>query len=245
MASQQIQENAANINRNRKRIYELENVVKENKTQVYLTRSGVLENQAQIMRNYQAAFGGNRQLANANTDDAFRNRLAIIRNFEAGNDLVKKNYKEAMINRVNLDQLDHRSKLNGRVTSISEKLAEINSRLIEVNIAILQANEDIVTYNADLIQQNKVWLDNGFQANDVNPESNAKLIEGNKAKIDEISKRASENAVKNSLVYDQMEANRARIETNCKSIYERRQRILENRSSIKANQKAVANLIYK
>jgi len=238
-----VQENAANIQNNRKRIFQLENQVRENKAQSYLTRSAVIENQALVIKNYQAAFGGNRQLANANTEDIFRNRLAIIKNFNAGNDPVKRNFKEATINRVTLEALDHRSKLNSRVTSISSKLAEINARLIEVNAAILEANEDIVTYNADLIVQNRTWIEQGISADGISPSANAAIIAANKAKIDDISKRAEENAFKNKLVYEQVEANRAKIDTNRNSIYERRARILENRNNIKNNQKTVAEFI--
>jgi len=239
-----IQENAANIQKNRKRIFQLENLVRDNKAQAYLTRSTVIENQALVIKNYQAAFGGNRQLANANTEDIFRNRLAIVRNYDAGSDPVKKNYKEAMINKITLDALDYRSKMNGRVTSISDKLAEINARLIEVNSSILQANEDIVNHNSDLITQNRKWIEQGIPASDsITPESNAALIAANRDRIKEIFKRAEENAFNNKLVYEQVEANRAKIETNRKNIYERRARILENRANIKINQNNVADFI--
>ena len=42
-----------------------------------MTRSLVLENASWIRKNYEAAFTGNRQLANQNTDDLFRNRTTL------------------------------------------------------------------------------------------------------------------------------------------------------------------------
>ncbi len=45
----------------------------------YMARSVVEENHDSILKNYHAAFRGNRNLANANTDDLFRNRYAILR----------------------------------------------------------------------------------------------------------------------------------------------------------------------
>ena len=44
-----------------------------------MARSVVEENHDSILKNYHAAFRGNRNLANANTDDLFRNRFAILR----------------------------------------------------------------------------------------------------------------------------------------------------------------------
>jgi hypothetical protein len=53
----------------------------------YMARSVVEENHDSILKNYHAAFRGNRNLANANTDDLFRNRYAILRamKIDAGN----------------------------------------------------------------------------------------------------------------------------------------------------------------
>ena len=44
-----------------------------------MARSIVEENHDSILKNYHAAFRGNRNLANANTDDLFRNRQMLIR----------------------------------------------------------------------------------------------------------------------------------------------------------------------
>jgi hypothetical protein len=44
-----------------------------------MARAVVEENHASILRNYHAAFRGNRNLANSNTEDVFRNRYAILR----------------------------------------------------------------------------------------------------------------------------------------------------------------------
>ena len=47
-------------------------------------RSLVQENAALISKNYTSSFMGNRQLANQNTEDLYRNRLAILRALVAG-----------------------------------------------------------------------------------------------------------------------------------------------------------------
>ena len=45
------------------------------------------ENRLMILSNYSAAFMGNRQLANSNTDEIFDNRQAILDNVESGNEV--------------------------------------------------------------------------------------------------------------------------------------------------------------
>ena len=42
-----------------------------NKTMIYTSRSMIEENRLMILSNYSAAFMGNRQLANSNTDEIF------------------------------------------------------------------------------------------------------------------------------------------------------------------------------
>jgi hypothetical protein len=56
-----------------------------------MARSVVEENHDSILKNYHAAFRGNRNLANANTDDLFRNRYAILRamKIDAANQVSK------------------------------------------------------------------------------------------------------------------------------------------------------------
>jgi hypothetical protein len=106
--------NASNIALNRQALYQAECRVERNKTQAYLIRSVVEENHDSIMKNYHAAFRGNRNLANANTDDLFRNRQMLIRCANAGSD-VHVNFREAKINEAKIDFLEHRADLNARV----------------------------------------------------------------------------------------------------------------------------------
>ena len=62
-----------------------------NKTMIYTSRSMIEENRLMILSNYSAAFMGNRQLANSNTDEIFDNRQAILDNVESGNE-VEENF---------------------------------------------------------------------------------------------------------------------------------------------------------
>jgi hypothetical protein len=106
--------NAQNIAANRQALFQAECHVERNKTQAYLIRSIVEENHDSIHKNYQAAFRGNRNIANANTDDLFRNREMLIRCAPTESD-VHVNFREAKLNETKLDFLEHRADLNARV----------------------------------------------------------------------------------------------------------------------------------
>ena len=114
------EENKLAIAKNRKTIFGIEAQVMANKALVYQSRSMIEENRLMIMSNYSAAFMGNRQLANANTDEIFANRAAILKGMEANGD-VQENYVYAQTNKSALDFLRHRSSLNSSVLKISEK----------------------------------------------------------------------------------------------------------------------------
>ena len=75
--------NKSAIQKNRRSIFEVEAAVTANRAKAYAARSIVEENRAGILKNYTAAFMGNRQLANQNTDDVFRNRRAVISSVDA------------------------------------------------------------------------------------------------------------------------------------------------------------------
>ena len=76
------EKNLKGIKKNRRSLFELEGQVMVNKARSYATRSNIEENRYLILKNYVAAFVGNRQLANQNTDDIFQNRIAILENTE-------------------------------------------------------------------------------------------------------------------------------------------------------------------
>jgi uncharacterized coiled-coil DUF342 family protein len=239
-----VEQNKANIAANRRRIFELENTVMFNRALAHATRSMVNENAALINKNYQAAFIGNRQLANQNTDDIFRNRTAIVRNIKASNQ-VEENYKDVLANKVKLEFLTHRAKLNEKVLKTSERLAKANKELIDINRNILDTNEEIVNFNAKMIENNKNLLANGVDASKATPESNADLIAANNSAIDALKKKAADNKERIQALMEQTQTNRASITSNAQSIADRRERILANHDKITGNQKKVADFISK
>ena len=93
----QIDENKANIAANQVAIDNIRSSVIENKMAVYLSRSLIEENRHMILSNYSAAFMGNRQLANQNTDDILTNTHNILSGMDANSD-VEQNFIDAAIN---------------------------------------------------------------------------------------------------------------------------------------------------
>jgi len=117
-----VSKNKAAIAANQKKIFEIAAEVMTNKTMVYTSRSMIEENRLMILSNYSAAFMGNRQLANSNTDEIFDNRQAILDNAETGSD-VEENFINSQKNKASLDFLKHRSELNSAVLEVSEEKA--------------------------------------------------------------------------------------------------------------------------
>ena len=150
----QVEDNRAHINANRAKLYALESTVMWNKAQAYRERAMIEENRALVLKNYAAAFMGNRQMANQNTDDIFRNRKAILQSMKVEGP-VQANFRDSLLNQAHVDFLDHRSKLNARVIAVSEKMSEINRMLIEVNHMIMEGNAEIVEFNSGNIEKNR------------------------------------------------------------------------------------------
>ena len=138
--------NTKAIKANRKKIFKIDAEVMTNKANAYISRAMIEENRLMILSNYSAAFLGNRQLANSNTEEIFENRKIILDNYNSDND-VEENYINAQKNKSALDFLKHRSELNSSLLKISEEMSNINSKLIEINKKIMNTNQSIVEFN--------------------------------------------------------------------------------------------------
>ena len=222
------------IAKNRKTIFSIESEVLSNKALVYQSRSMIEENRLMIMSNYSAAFMGNRQLANANTDEIFSNRTAILQNMDA-QDEVQQNYIDAQTNKSNLDFLKHRSALNASVLEVSKKMADINAQLVALNREIMDANKSIVEFNATQISANSDMLGGSLSPGSATPQSNADIVAGNTAAMAELTKNISHNRGTILAVLETSEMNAAALMKNKDEINERRISIMENRKGIADN----------
>ena len=187
-----------------------------------------------ILSNYSAAFMGNRQIANNNTDEIFENRHAILDNADTQND-VEENFVNSQKNKASLDFLQHRSQLNSAVLEISEKMATINAALIDVNRAIMESNQAIVDFNSEQIAVNSALLSGDLQPSKATPESNAETIENNKKMMDDLETRVAANREKMESLVKTSEDNAQALADNKKAIGERRSAMFANRDKIMAN----------
>lgn len=234
--------NKTAIKKNRRSIFEVEAAVTSNRAKAYAARSLVEENRAGILKNYTAAFMGNRQLANQNTDDVFRNRRAILSSIEPASD-IEENYRESLLNEATLEFLEHRASLNSSVNGINEKMIEVNALLIEINDTIMAANEGIVKFNESQIQKNNKLLAGALAPSKATSSSNAERIKKNAAKAKVIKGISEKNTKKMDQMTSQMQKNRRKIESNAEKIMDRRESIQANAANIAQNRAKAAKMI--
>ena len=234
--------NRKNIMRNRKLLFGLECQVTANKSNAYSTRSAIEENRALILKNYTAAFMGNRQLANQNTDDIFRNRRTILSSLDAQTD-PQKNYIESSLNEASIDYLEHRAELNASVLEVNRMMTEVNAKLIEINAKIMKSNGSIVAFNSRNLALNSKILASKLSTGTATPSSNAKRIARNKERLTKILKVAKANSASILGLLKIASKNRSAIEKNAVGILARRKGIEENRKKITQNQAKVSKII--
>ena len=232
------QKNRVAINENRKRVFAIDAEVMTNKALIYSSRSIIEENRSMILSNYAAAFMGNRQLANNNTDEIFKNRHAILDNINTQND-TEANFVNAQKNKASLDFLDHRSKLNSEVLEISKEIAEVNSKLIEINERIMASNKRIVDFNSEQIERNTDLLSDGLHEENATPEKNAELINQNRNKMTDLEIRVSENREKMEELVNKSEHNSKSLIANKEKIHDRRAAIMKNRDKLLKNRSKI------
>jgi len=233
--------NRKNISENEAKLHELYLDVMTNKSKLQTIRSIIEENRALVLKNYAGAFIGNRQVANQNTDDIFKNRIAILDALKTEGQ-VQENFRNSKYNEATIDFLEHRSLLNNRVAKVNEEMAKVNAKLIEVNSAIMTSNGEIVTFNEQKIITNQNLL-LGVVEEKATPEANAKRIEENVKRIQVISDRNAKYEDKVEAALIKAMENRAAIEANAKVVDDRRTAVMENRANIFANGQAVAKLL--
>ena len=230
--------NTRAIKENRKRIFKIDAEVMTNKANAYLSRAMIEENRMMILSNYSAAFLGNRQLANSNTDEVFDNRTAILESYKTKND-VEENYINAQKNKASLDFLKHRSDLNTALLKVSEEMAAVNAKLIDINKKIMDANQSIVDFNAKQIATNKALISGALKPQSAKPGSNAKIIKSNKSAMASLEKNVKNNRKRMNDLINISEKNAGALMQNKVQIKQRRKTALTNREKILANKSLI------
>ena len=234
--------NKAQIQSNRRKIFELEILINSNKTKVEVCRASIEQNYASIMRNYNAAYMGNHHLANQETDEILRNRLAIMSNMIAEQD-VEINFRESMNNKAQLDFLEHKSSVNKTILEVNKQLTDINKKLIELNRMIMKKNEETLQFNTDNLATNEKFLKGEFHPSKATEKDNKKRIDQNTKRCKKIEDVASENQKRIIEIQSKTQTNAIDIMKNSVQISERRERINDLQEKVNENQNSVAEMI--
>ena len=108
------------IQRNKRAIFDVEALVQFNVGQIQVARSTIEGNITDAQQSYLINAAGNRELIMRTTDDVFRNRLMMIEGLTPTNN-DEEAFQLSMANRVKVEYLEHRSKINRKMASIALK----------------------------------------------------------------------------------------------------------------------------
>lgn len=227
-------QSSAGINSN-KTIFQSKSQVMANTALICQSRSMIEEIRLMIISNYSAAFVGNRQLANTNTDEIFLRNIEILSNVKAP-DGVQTDYLNAQIDRNNLEYLKQQSNLNTTNLKVNEKMATINAQLVAINHDIMKNNETIMAFNEKQIAVNAAMLKAPTTLETATSEKNEAIIAENNMSIEQLLVSCSENEDMIQNLLEISSANREIVKKNKIEINERMMSIIKNRTDIFENQ---------
>ena len=133
-------------------LFELQSHVNANRAQAYAARSRVTENAIEGLKMVLAAFSENRQVLNEVTENIFRIRKGLIRCQEN----LSSAEQDVLIDKAELDYLDHRASLTGHVLDINSSMSKVNRTVIGLLGTISKTNSKVYEYNTI---QHKINLD--------------------------------------------------------------------------------------
>ena len=133
-------------------LFELQSHVNANRAQAYAARSRVTENAIEGLKMVLAAFSENRQILNEVTENIYRIRKGLIRCQQN----LSSDEQEVLIDKAELDYLDHRASLTGHVLDINSSMSKVNQTVIGLLGTISKTNSKVYEYNTI---QHKINLD--------------------------------------------------------------------------------------
>ena len=208
-----------------RRMFLLEAEIMKNRSQIYISRSIIEENRLMILSNYAAAFVGNRQIANNNTDEIFKNRNKILENLYENDKLNKANLISKN-NKAKLDFLNHRTHLNNTVLTISEEIQKINKKLTEINKKILSSNQSILEFNQEQTRINEDLISKGEENANISITENE--TGENEKLLSSLETRSKLNQEKTKKIIKKTAKNNRSLVRNKNDISERRDKLISN-----------------
>jgi hypothetical protein len=232
------------ILKNKRAIFDTEAVVQFNVAQIQVARSVIEENITDAQQSYLINAAGNRELIMRTTDDVFRNRLMMIELLQPTNN-DQEAFQLSMANRVKVEYLEHRSKMNRKMVAINQKMADAIKALGDVTQTFYELNEEMVNYIDEIADSNGQWLDGEL----------AQMMEsssghGNEGRVGEIEEVL--NSIKNSSTetrkiiaesFSTGDALKERLNGLQDGGNEMRDSVISLREKVDANQKRVSDHI--
>jgi hypothetical protein len=180
------------IQRNKRAIFDVEALVQFNVGQIQVARSTIEENITDAQQSYLINAAGNRELIMRTTDDVFRNRLMMIEGLTPTNN-DEEAFQLSMANRVKVEYLEHRSKINRKMASIALKMADAIRALSDVSQTFYELNEEMVNYIDEIADSNGQWMDGELKQT-----MNQASHHGNESRVNEIEEVV--RSIKNSSI---------------------------------------------
>ncbi len=232
------------IAKNKRAIFDVEAIVQFNVGQIQVSRSTIEENITDAQQSYLINAAGNRELIMRTTDDVFRNRLMMIEQLNPTN-TDQEAFQLSMANRVKVEYLEHRSKVNRKMATIALKMAEAIKALGEVSQTFYELNDEMVNYIDEIADSNGQWFDG-----ELKQMMETASHHGNESRVNEIEEVVK--SIKNSSVetrkmiedtFKTGEELKEKLNGLQDAGNEMRDNVISLREKVDANQKRVAEQI--
>ena len=241
-----IAENKLGIQKNKKRIFELEAEVSTTYAELMLLLADIGENRALLDRNFASAFTGNRAIAIDNINDLFNSRLLMIESLEPKTE-VEQNFQTMFANMVKIDQLENKAKLNEKLSEICARVQEINPMLQAINSLIAEANESVVEQADAMISENAEWVDGDLdeKMSAASANANKQGVAGNLERLEKLIEQSSGAEEEAAQILKRVGSVTKNILESGDDIARRREAIQADRERVIANQRRTADMIVK
>tara|TARA_A100000164_G_scaffold344755_1_gene344076 strand:+ start:254 stop:982 length:729 start_codon:yes stop_codon:yes gene_type:complete len=232
------------ILRNKRAIFDTEASVQFNVAQVQVSRSVIEENLTDAQQSYLISAAGNRELIMRTTDDVFRNRLALIEQLSPeGKD--QESFKLSMANRVKVEYLEHRAKINRKMVKINNQMADAIASLGDVTQKFFELNEEMVNYIDEVSDSNGQWQDGELKGmmDSVLPAANESRVNEIAEVVAGIKNAASETRNLINQSFERGSELKEKLNDLQDDGNEMREGVISLREKVDANQKRVSEKI--
>jgi hypothetical protein len=232
------------IQRNKRAIFDVEALVQFNVGQIQVARSTIEENITDAQQSYLINAAGNRELIMRTTDDVFRNRLMMIEGLTPTNN-DEEAFQLSMANRVKVEYLEHRSKINRKMAGIAIKMAEAIRALSDVSQTFYELNEEMVNYIDEIADSNGQWMDGELKQ--MMGQSSHHGNESRVNEIEEVVRSINNSSIETRKIIEETFATGETLKDKLNGMQdagnELRESVISLREKVDANQKRVADQI--